>query len=48
MDIPYEGISVLEIWSASRNSLDENNLLYLRCSFYPFLISAEGSINLTF
>ena len=48
MNIPFRSISVLEVWAASRNSNDENNLLYLRCNLYPFDLSAEGSINISF
>ena len=48
MDIPYRSISVLEVWSSSRNSNDVSNLLHLRCNLYPFILSAEGSVNLIF
>ncbi len=48
MEIPYKSISVLEIYSSSRNSKDPNNLLHIRCNVFPFDISAEGTLNIIF
>ena len=48
MDIPYSSISILQAYSSSLNSGDNDNLLHVRCNILPFAIPYEGAVNFNF
>lgn len=49
MDLPVVSISVLQPYASGSQSIDEDNLLHVRCNMHPFLFSYQGALmfNLT-